>query len=362
MNLLYSTVNTLRDRYATVTHTSTFRETGHITPEEFVIAGDWLVERFKTWQWADAEPENLRSANLPPGKQFLVTYKVPCYRRLDETFADAAGGGFDDVVEGNGDDEDGWLRTGGGSNNSSGGSQKKATAGSSKKPSQATSRHHDGADNDDEDDDDIPDMEEEVDEEAIIPEATDPKSGNRSYTLYIMYSPYYRTPRLYLSGLLPSGQPLPPSLMMDDIVGDYKDKTVTLEEFPFLKGKPLMASVHPCKHASVMKVLLDRAESALKRRREKIAGASAAAGGGSGGGVSGLEGLVDGTSKLGLGNSKADAAPPAGGAGSGDEWEVVQADLDDGEEAIRVDQYMVVFLKFIASVTPSIEHDFTMSV
>ena len=224
-------------------------------------------------------------------------------------------------------------------------------------------------------------------------------SGNRSYTMYIMYSPYYRTPRLYLSGYLPSGQPLPPHLMMDDIVGDYKDKTVTLEDFPFFAHGTKMASVHPCKHAPVMKVLLDRADGALKRRREKLAGASAAAGG-----VSGLEGLVDGTKKLGLGgdNSKADTTPPAGSGGSGDEWEEVQADLDDGEVAIRVDQYLVVFLKvsrhlvgggllidilpfffffffsldfslltdwltfslpqFIASVTPSIEHDFTMSV
>ncbi|CAK7244154.1 MAG: E2-like enzyme [Sporothrix thermara] len=370
MNLLYSTVNTLRDRYTPAKHTSTFRKTGEITPEEFVAAGDYLVYKFPTWSWADAEPISRRSANLPPGKQFLVTRNVPCHRRLDETFAGAAGSGLDDVVEGSGaggkgagddDDEDGWLRTGG-----AGAQKETAAAGSGKSSSQqaGTRRLADAADDiddlgEDDDDDDIPDMEEEDDDEAIIPEATDPKSGNRSYTMYIMYSPYYRTPRLYLSGYLPSGQPLPPHLMMDDIVGDYKDKTVTLEDFPFFAHGTKMASVHPCKHAPVMKVLLDRADGALKRRREKLAGASAAAGG-----VSGLEGLVDGTKKLGLGgdNSKADTTPPAGSGGSGDEWEEVQADLDDGEVAIRVDQYLVVFLKFIASVTPSIEHDFTMSV
>lgn len=163
--------------------------------------------------------------------------------------------------------------------------------------------------------------------------------------MYIMYSPYYRTPRLYLSGYLPSGQPLPPHLMMDDIVGDYKDKTVTLEDFPFFAHSTKMASVHPCKHAPVMKVLLDRADGALKRRREKLAGPSAAGAGG--GGMSGLEGLVGGTRglEIGSGSSKADPAPPSGGAGSSDEWEEVQADLDDGEVAIRVDQYLVVFLK-----------------
>ncbi|CAK7272480.1 E2-like enzyme [Sporothrix epigloea] len=364
MNLLYSTVNTLRDRYTPAKHTSTFRKTGEITPEEFVAAGDYLVYKFPTWSWADAVPASRRSANLPPGKQFLVTRNVPCHRRLDETFAGAAGSGFDDVVEGSGaggqgnrnDDEDGWLRTGG--------AQETPAAGTDNgsKSAQPAVRHQDDAEENNEDDD-IPDMEEEDDDEAIIPEATDPKIGNRSYTMYIMYSPYYRTPRLYLSGYLPSGQPLPPHLMMDDIVGDYKDKTVTLEDFPLFAHSTKMASVHPCKHAPVMKVLLDRADGALKRRREKIARASASGSGSSADGASGLEGLVDDTKKLSLtGNSKAAAAQSLNSAGSGDEWEEVQADLDDGEVAIRVDQYLVVFLKFIASVTPSIEHDFTMSV
>lgn len=59
--------------------------------------------------------------------------------------------------------------------------------------------------------------------------------------------------------------------MMQDIVGDYKDKTVTIEEFPFLEGSVKMPSVHPCKHASVMRLLLDRANAAAKAkaRREK---------------------------------------------------------------------------------------------
>lgn len=146
---------------------------------------------------------------------------------------------------------------------------------------------------------------------------------------------------------------------MEDIAGDYKDKTVTLEDFPWFDGSVKMATVHPCRHASVMKTLLDRADSALKIRREKArkqAQAAAASGGGgsssSGGGApeKGLEGLVDDTKGLSL--------------SSGDEWEVLQADeeQEDMMPAIRVDQYLVVFLKFIASVTPGIEHDFTMGV
>jgi ubiquitin-like-conjugating enzyme ATG3 len=167
--------------------------------------------------------------------------------------------------------------------------------------------------------------------------------------------------------------------MMEDIVGDYKDKTVTLEDFPFFDGSVKMASVHPCKHASVMKILLDRADAALKIRRQKLKRAEAAAKT-----ESGLEGLVDDTSKLAISRDNSDiggggvavgdggdkrgfaAGVAAAGGGSGDEWEVLQhesIDEDDGQNvAIRVDQYLVVFLKFIASVTPGIEHDFTMGV
>jgi ubiquitin-like-conjugating enzyme ATG3 len=77
---------------------------------------------------------------------------------------------------------------------------------------------------------------------------------------------------------------------------------------------------------------------------------------------SGLEGLVDDIKGLSLNESQkqGDKAAQVAHAG-GDEWEVLQAEEDE-QVAIRVDQYLVVFLKFIASVTPGIEHDFTMGV
>lgn len=133
--------------------------------------------------------------------------------------------------------------------------------------------------------------------------------------------------------------------MMEDIVGDYADKTVTLEDFPFFDAGVKMASIHPCKHASVMKVLLDRADGALKIRLEKMRR------GERGRGVveSGMEGLVDTMSAARIAERKGVAAgtAAAGGAG-GDEWEVLQHEGGGGEEdevAIRVDQYLVVFLK-----------------
>jgi ubiquitin-like-conjugating enzyme ATG3 len=189
----------------------------------------------------------------------------------------------------------------------------------------------------------------------------------RTYTLYIAYSPWDRTPRIYLSGYNGLSEPLPPRAMMEDIVGDYNGKTVTMEDFPLFDAGIKMASVHPCKHASVMKVLLDRADAALKIRMRKLKAAQEKGQSGQGKFDAGLEGLVDDASKLKLGESKqVQTASGAGGSGAGhDEWEVLPDDhVEDDEEfsAIQVDQYLVVFLKFIASVTPGIEHDFTMSV
>ena len=150
--------------------------------------------------------------------------------------------------------------------------------------------------------------------------------------------------------------------MLEDIVGDYKDKTVTLEDFPFFDSPLKTASVHPCKHASVMKVLLDRADAALKIRKAKLRRAQEAAA------DSGMKGLAEETGRLGIADrGKGTSVPGEGSAGNnregGDGWEVLQHEAEEDDEvAIRVDQYVVVFLKFMASVTPGIEHDFTMGV
>lgn len=167
-SLLYSTLNKLRDTYSPITHTSTFRTTGQITPEEFVAAGDYLVYKFPTWSWADAEPESKRVPHLPPGKQFLVTRGVPCHRRLDENFAGDAGQEEAMVRDGDdfrnsgaagsaGDDEDGWLRTGGL------GASQVAKAGDVRTVDESGNMGER-----EEEEDEIPDMEDEDDDEDAI--------------------------------------------------------------------------------------------------------------------------------------------------------------------------------------------------
>lgn len=134
-------------------------------------------------------------------------------------------------------------------------------------------------------------------------------------------------------------------------MGDYKDKTVTLEDFPAFSHNIKMASIHPCKHASVMKTLLDRADAALKLRRERLRQGKLAPGSKD----AGMEGLVDDLGKTNIDEGKKGMLEgmKAGGNGN-DEWEVLQHEAEgasnEEEVAIRVDQYLVVFLKVCLSI------------
>lgn len=160
MNFLHSTLDRLRDTYAPISTSSTFRATGQITPEEFLAAGDFLVYKFPSWSWADASSADKRVAYFPAGKQYLVTRGVPCRRRLDDNFAGAGG------AELEGADEEGWTTAGGG--------------GRTEGERVGDVRTLDGSGTVDvkavEEEEEIPDMEdEEDDEEAII---RDPKGDS----------------------------------------------------------------------------------------------------------------------------------------------------------------------------------------
>jgi ubiquitin-like-conjugating enzyme ATG3 len=115
----------------------------------------------------------------------------------------------------------------------------------------------------------------------------------RTYDLNITYDNYYRTPRLWLSGYDENNKPLTIEQMYEDISEDHAKKTVTFESHPHIPGTP-MASIHPCRHAEVMKKLIN---------------------------------LM---------------------AESGKELEVYS--------------YLMVFLKFVQSVIPTIEYDYTRNV
>ncbi|KAG9485605.1 hypothetical protein GDO78_008605 [Eleutherodactylus coqui] len=130
-------------------------------------------------------------------------------------------------------------------------------------------------DEDDDDDGEAADMEEyeesgllETDDATVdtakIVEASKQKTEGaedailqtRTYDLYITYDKYYQTPRLWLFGYDEQRQPLTVENMYEDISQDHVKKTVTIENHPHLPPPP-MCSVHPCRHAEVMKKIIE---------------------------------------------------------------------------------------------------------
>jgi len=327
MSRLHSALSRWRDYLTPAIHTSTFTATGQLTPEEFVATGDYLCYKFPTWSWEAGDPSK-RVSYLPDDKQYLVLQHAPCHTRLDDTFSTWNPGDDDDLDE-----------EGGGGESSDGGAAGFADQQRVKTVTESGDVEEDEQDSDDE----IPDMDDEEDDEEAIIRDSSKRSGNkgveaplRYYNLYLTYSTFYRVPRSYISGLDGATRtPLhPPTVMFEDISPDYREKTVTIESFPCLDAPLQMATVHPCRHAETMKRIFDGMQRRKSRRNNDDS------------------------------DNAAKALEQEGG--TGDDWEQVAAATAEAEEAeeggLRVDQYLVVFVKFLAGVLPGVELDYTMGI
>ena len=186
--------------------------------------------------------------------------------------------------------------------------------------------------------DDIPDMDDddlesgglvEEDDDAAVAAPLPTTLSNlvqvRTYDCSISYDKYYQTPRMWLLGYDEHKAPLPPQSALEDVSADHAQKTVTIEPFPH--SSLSMASVHPCKHSSVMKKVIERmdrnvveAQRAAKEEEKRD--------------------KKDPKAKWGIsalsGSKKDKAREPSGD--------------DEGPEGLRVDQYLVVFLKFMSTI------------
>jgi len=110
---------------------------------------------------------------------------------------------------------------------------------------------------------------------------------------------------------------------------------VTIEAFPHSTSLQA-ASVHPCKHASVMKKVIERMNAGVIEEQQAMRKAPA--------GASAKDKQKKWMFRRPSGNGKELPASPSG---------------EDEVEGMRVDFYLVVFLKFIASIVPTIEVDST---
>ncbi|KAI9098864.1 autophagocytosis associated protein [Phlyctochytrium arcticum] len=339
MTTLSSLFHSAREYLNPLLTTSKFKESGLLTPKEFELAGDFLCYKCPTWQWEQGEPGKRRDY-LDPKKQYLQIRRVPCFYRV-KAYLDMMERDEEKEVEGeDAADEaaEGWIATHVNRekedaqpiqdmdddegvpvaamrqlNVSSGPAGPAAATASS---SHTVEEQSEEPEDMDEIPDDIPDMDEEEemveeDDPAALQQSTSPSKTvdgknddkilkTRTYDISITYDKYYQTPRVWLFGYSETGEPLSSAQIFEDISQDHVHKTVTIEPHPHENVS--MASIHPCKHGNVMKRIIERQVEAERESAEK------------------------------------------GGGGR-----VVKE--------MRVDQYLMLFLKFIATVIPTIEYD-----
>eukprot|EP00127_Corallochytrium_limacisporum_P004998 Clim_evm21s196 gene=Clim_evmTU21s196 len=251
------------ERMMPVMKESTFAKTGMITPEEFVLAGDFLNFQYPTWQWENGG--NAPKDYMPNEKQHITMKGVPCAQRCKDM--QSAMEHADHFVEDD-DGEGGWLEP-----QRDNTADRQVTDLTEDLTMKATLQDSAAADEDeDEDDSDVPDLddvagqvlvEDDPDElpaaQGTQSQAPDSVLATRRYDLSVTYDNYYRVPRFWLAGYAEDGRPLKPEEMYEDISPDHMDKTVTLETHPFYQTP--MVSIHPCKHAEVMQKIVAMAES-----------------------------------------------------------------------------------------------------
>ncbi|MBW0467128.1 hypothetical protein O181_006843 [Austropuccinia psidii MF-1] len=378
----------VRDYLAPVLRESKFKEHGRITPEEFVAAGDFLCYKFPTWSWETGDSSKRRDF-LPENKQYLISRNIACLRRASQmVYTDQdedAETMMSFAAEGAvGADEEEWAVTHTTRTSQSAvpeigdipdlDSNINSLSLSSANIANQITSHGNGGDDAIPNMDDIPDIDDdlgdagglvEAEDDAIAPssrsnanEESNPSanSGNllnvRTYDCLITYDKYYQTPRMWLMGYDEHKNPLTPSQTFSDISSDYAQKTVTIEPFPHLNGLNL-ASVHPCKHSSVMKKMIERMDGSFKEAQQKHAAS------GAGGTIGKKKGWIGGVVKKATSSSTSkDKKSATNPMNSPNPPEGSEPDV----EGLRVDQYLLVFLKFISSVVPTIEIDSTTSV
>ena len=278
-------------------------EKGTLAPDDFVKAGDFLVETCPTWKWQKSGSAATRKTYLPEEKQYLVTRNVPCRKRAKamEEYC-----GKETALSG---EDDGWVEAGNNVNGETTTTTEKEVddeipdisrvnieEGEEEEVKNGEEENDD--DDDDDDDESIPDMEDVEEEDAILIAAPKKEKNNedllrtRTYDVSITWDLYYQTPRVWLNGYDEQKNSLAPKSVYEDISADHAKKTVTIDPHPHTNVSS--ASVHPCKHASVMKKLVKMITSG-----------------------------------------------------------------EEENEKLSVERYLVVFLKFMQSAMPTIEYDFT---
>lgn len=271
---------------------SKFYTEGVLTPEEFVAAGDFLVQKCPTWKWCGSTSANTKQVDyLPEDKQYLVT-TVPCPRRArdyEKSHKTTEQINEDDWVEPLPDvyrrkaNDDAPIDL-----ESQLDSQKAKSAKNANlvvvdnNAVDTAQRGMEGIEISEEDLENnntnnnlinvnnsvVANKENEQHFDFIVVEDDDDEENQnviktRTYDVSVTYDYYYRVPRMWLTGYDENGNPLSDEEIKEDIMLDYIDKTVTIELHPHANVKSI--SIHPCKHSLLLTKMIENFEHNGKR-------------------------------------------------------------------------------------------------
>ncbi len=208
MNTNITTVNRYLESFVPVSTVSQFITKGTLTPDEFVSAGNGLVERessndptARRWMWQSGTQAGLKNY-LPLEKQFLLLTNV-------KTLPIEAG-----LLQEVTDPENDILSI-------------KLQTNQPQEPNN------------------------EPEDFVLSIEEGEAIENQRTFEVSIVYDRYYRTPRVFLSGTNYEGKRLAPETVLSYVSPQHANKTITIELHPHLNE--LCVSIHPCMHPQTMK-------------------------------------------------------------------------------------------------------------
>ena len=210
--------------------TNKFQETGMLTVEEFITAGDFLVSKYPMWAWESSKSKK-HISYLPKHKQMLVLLKVPCVDNIILETETAI------------TDNENWSML---------------TDSNQKKQQNNTENQKTTEDTTKETTEELDTIDLEImmeeslsDDDDEVFHSTTNILKTKTYDISITYDNYYRTPRIWFMGYDKYGYPLSYDKMARDISNEHNNITATINTHPFYNIKYI--SVHPCKHSHIMK-------------------------------------------------------------------------------------------------------------
>lgn len=83
-NMLNNVGMSISKAISTPPSTEQFEQTGQLSPDEFLKAGDKLIEVCSEWKWMPSANPKFVSKYLDEKKQFLLLEKALCKKRVTE--------------------------------------------------------------------------------------------------------------------------------------------------------------------------------------------------------------------------------------------------------------------------------------